>query len=310
MHVPTPTSGKNHVPILRKFFYSTLDFSQFRVKPYHMKIYSFPKRRFTLLIGILAVLTGLVVVCGCTGQQEVPGTPTPTPTQVPPEGLVTFDEKDNGQTVTVSPGESFVIRIKENPTTGYMWNATWTAGLEPVGEGYEPDPGTAGLSGAGGTHYWIFKGTEIGMQQFSAAYARQWENTTPPESTYSLRISVGEVLTPPISPGNDIPQYGESDNGSTVDAARGSILSVVLDENPTTGYVWNASLTKGLFLVNDTYEVKPHPEGMVGVGGKHSWLIRADESGLQEFFAVYGRPWENITPEDTSYSLKIMVRNQ
>jgi inhibitor of cysteine peptidase len=268
-----------------------------------------PKRRFTLLIGILAILTGLIFVCGCTQQPAGPGAPTPKLTQVPGEGLVSFDEKDNGKTVTVSPGESFFIRLKENPTTGYSWNATWTTGLEALGEGYEPDPGTAGLAGAGGIHYWIFKGTEIGMQQFSAGYARPWENETPPESTYSLHISVGEVLTPPVSPEKDIPQYGESDNGSTVDAATGSMLRVVLDENPTTGYVWNATLTQGLFLVNDTYEVNPHSEGMVGVGGKHSWLIRADDPGEQEFNAVYGRPWENATPEDAAYSLKIMVRN-
>ncbi len=274
-----------------------------------MKRITVPNRRFTLLIGIVAILTGLIIVCGCTQQPAGPGTPTPNPTQVPYYGLTSFDEKDNGQTVTVSPGESFVIRLKENPTTGYMWNATWTPGLDAVGEGYEPDPGTAGLAGAGGTHYWIFKGTEMGMQQFSAAYARQWENTTPPESTFVLHISVGEVLTLPVSPESSIPQYGENDNGSTVNASPGSEFAVVLDENPTTGYEWNATLTSGLFLVNDTYEVNPHPEGMVGVGGKHTWLIRADESGLQEFYAIYGRPWENVTPGDASYSLKIMVRN-
>jgi predicted secreted protein len=274
-----------------------------------MKKITFPKRRFALLIGILAVLTGLVVVCGCTQQPAGPGTPTPNPTQVPYEGLVSFDEKDNNRTVTLSPGESFVIFLKENPTTGYVWNATWTVSLEPVGEGYEPDPATAGLAGAGGIHYWIFRGTEIGMQQFSAVYARPWESTTPPESTYALHISVGEVLTPPVSPGKEKPQYGENDNGLTVDASPGSEFAVVLDENPTTGYMWNATLTSGLFLINDTYEVNPHPEGMVGVGGKRTWLMRADAPGQQEFYAVYGRPWENVTPQDATYALKIRVRN-
>ncbi|WP_342678727.1 protease inhibitor I42 family protein [Methanofollis sp. UBA420] len=101
--------------------------------------------------------------------------------------------------------------------------------------------------------------------------------------------------------------FNETANGTAVNATVGDIVGISLRENPTTGYLWNATLSSGLTLLNDTYTVDPHSEGMVGVGGTHLWLVRADAAGNQTFSAVYKRPWENTTGTEDTFSLTLKV---
>lgn len=164
-----------------------------------MRTDSAHRQRRTLLIGLFLVLAGLVFVCGCTQQPAVPPTPPPTTpvstTPVPGKEVPMYNESANGSTITVATGgETFGIRLNENPTTGYSWNATITPGLILVSDGYEPNPETAGLMGAGGTHHWILRsGNEAGEEQFSAIYKRSWENVTGSEETFVLHVTIKKV---------------------------------------------------------------------------------------------------------------------
>lgn len=101
--------------------------------------------------------------------------------------------------------------------------------------------------------------------------------------------------------------YNETANGTAVDVTKGGIVGISLRENPTTGYLWNATLSSGLTLLNDTYTVDPHAEGMVGVGGTHLWLVRADAAGDQTFSAISKRPWENTTGTEDTFTLTLKV---
>ncbi|MDD4255570.1 MAG: protease inhibitor I42 family protein [Methanofollis sp.] len=101
--------------------------------------------------------------------------------------------------------------------------------------------------------------------------------------------------------------FNKTANGTAVNATVGDIVGISLTENPTTGYSWNTTLSAGLTLLNDTYTVDPHAEGMVGVGGTHLWLVRADAAGNQTFSAVYKRSWENTTGTEDTFSLTLKV---
>lgn len=101
--------------------------------------------------------------------------------------------------------------------------------------------------------------------------------------------------------------YNETANGTTVNVTKGDIVGISLRGNPTTGYSWNATLSQGLTLLNGTYTVDPHQEGMTGVGGTYLWLVRADATGDQTFSAVYKRPWENTTGTEDTFSLTLKV---
>ena len=63
---------------------------------------------------------------------------------------VTLTEADAGRTVPVAPGEPMVVRLAENPTTGYRWSIPM--GLEVAADTYErgSEAGSPRVAGAGG----------------------------------------------------------------------------------------------------------------------------------------------------------------
>ena len=84
-------------------------------------------------------------------------------------------------------------------------------------------------------------------------------------------------------------------------------IKVSLKENPTTGYQWNATITSGLMIENNTYVADPVKPGIVGSGGMHYWQVRGIETGNQSFDAVYKRPWETETGNEIRYTIDITV---
>ena len=98
---------------------------------------------------------------------------------------------------------------------------------------------------------------------------------------------------------------GAGDNGKTITVNEGSSIKITLDENPTTGYSWNETVTSGLAIVDSSYVSSS--SGLMGAGGVHEWTIKATGKGQQQFSAVYKRPWEPATGTETAFSLNIVV---
>jgi inhibitor of cysteine peptidase len=119
---------------------------------------------------------------GC--KPGVPATPT-----AEAKNMVTFTEADNGKTESVTQNSQFAVVLAENPSTGFMWNATLSPGLELTSD-YHKDNASAGRPGAGGTHTWIMVAKVTGDQKFSAIYKRSWEPVTGNETAYSVNIRV------------------------------------------------------------------------------------------------------------------------
>jgi len=142
------------------------------------------------------LIAGLLALCmlgaGCTSQPAEPGTPTATPTPVattpPAAEEFAFNETNNNETVTLPVGSEITISLDENPTTGYSWNVTSSAGLEYVNDTYiAPE---TGLVGAGGVHVWQYLAAEGGTAEFSAIYKRPWEETTGNETAFSMAFTI------------------------------------------------------------------------------------------------------------------------
>jgi len=148
---------------------------------------------------IILICCAAILIAGCT-QPTPPVTPTPTatatatptasPTPSPTTGPMApvYNESDNGMNKTLSLGTPFMVRLDENPTTGYSWNVSVTSGLNITNDTYIPP--TSGLIGAGGIHTWSVITTKTGLQEFSGIYMRSWENKTGNETTYMLKINV------------------------------------------------------------------------------------------------------------------------
>ena len=99
-----------------------------------------------------------------------------------------FTEDNNGTTVELATGDTFQVKLNENPTTGYQWTLETTSGLEIMSDNYSSS--TSGLVGAGGIHEWDIKATASGTQQVSALYSRSWENLTGSEQRFALTVEV------------------------------------------------------------------------------------------------------------------------
>jgi inhibitor of cysteine peptidase len=131
---------------------------------------------------------------GVTGSFElaVDNTLDESPDSMPPKQQV-ITETNNGTTISLEKGETFYLRLKENPTTGYSWQLNLSQGLSLVSDRYDPPESKEGeepIVGAGGVHLWKIKADSEGNQQVTAIYKRSWENETGTEDKFTLNVEV------------------------------------------------------------------------------------------------------------------------
>ncbi len=123
----------------------------------------------------------------------------------------------------------------------------------------------------------------------------------------------GEGCKPGVPVETTVPEgkkmftFTEADNDKSGNITQNTRFAVVLSENPSTGFSWNATLSRGLELQSSDYRQDEAPQGMVGVGGHRTWVIVAKDTGDQKFSALYRRSWENVTGNETSYTVNIHV---
>jgi len=243
--------------------------------------------KITLLSTLAILCVTTVILTGCTGQDG--GIP-PTPTPSLPGDVYSFDQTNDGETYDVPVDAEIRLELPENPTTGYSWQISVTQGLVIQNESYQPDDPTGKLIGSGGTHLWIMRAVQPGMQTVSGVYSRPWESAAGNQTRFTLNLMVGGTSVPTGVP-PEFTVYTEEDNGRTVQEGLNQQFDIRLAENPTTGYSWNMSLSKGLFLIHDEYIPSSGPEQRPGAGGIRSFSLTAEERGEQAVHSEYRRPW-------------------
>jgi len=115
------------------------------------------------------------------------------------------------------------------------------------------------------------------------------------------------AVTTTVAEGTKMVTFTQADNGRTSDIAQGTRFAVQLSENPTTGFMWNATVSPGLTIQSSDFSQDPSSKGLVGAGGTRTWLIVANNSGSQKFSATYMRSWEPVTGNETAYSVNVNV---
>ena len=96
------------------------------------------------------------------------------------------------QTVSLSPGASTTIVLRENPSTGFKWRlntaqSTNLAIVRVIDRGYQA--GQSGLIGAPGSHRWEIKARAPGTASVVFTYARPWEHK-PPAETHVVQVHI------------------------------------------------------------------------------------------------------------------------
>ena len=130
--------------------------------------------------------------------------------------------------------------------------------------------------------------------------------TMPPVTPVTTTPSQTQSMTPaPTTSGTSVTTIpvNSSSNGDILTIPASNRVLVTLAENPTTGYSWNISVSKGLAVVTDTY-VAPNT-ALIGAGGYHEWLLAPDGPGTYTFNAAYMRPWEGASSAASTFSIVI-----
>jgi inhibitor of cysteine peptidase len=101
-------------------------------------------------------------------------------------------EPQTTQTVSLRPGVSTTIALRENPSTGFKWRLDMTRStdlsiIRVIDRGYRA--GQIGLIGAPGSHRWEIKARAPGTASVTFTYARPWERK-PPAETHFVQVNV------------------------------------------------------------------------------------------------------------------------
>jgi len=101
----------------------------------------------------------------------------------------------NTGTLRLWIGQTKVITLESNPTTGYSWQIDKSYNgkiIKILSHSYKPTENTKNLVGAGGIESWALKGKSAGTSEVVFEYVRPWENGIQPVKTYRATVVVSD----------------------------------------------------------------------------------------------------------------------
>ena len=113
----------------------------------------------------------MALLAGC-GSGEPAAQSSPATIKVAPTA-------PTGTTVDAKVGDTVVVSLDANATTGYEWQFTAGDTFTIVSSKYVPDPNPDNLAGKGGTQVVTLKVTKAGTSDLTGQYVRSWETPSP-----------------------------------------------------------------------------------------------------------------------------------
>lgn len=107
----------------------------------------------------------------------------------PPSSVAITDDTDCP--LTLQRGQTLIVSLPSNPTTGYRWSLqeVSTEQLRSLGPEVFSSPKTD-LIGGDGQSTWRFEAAERGDGRLYLTYQRPWESETEPAGLFDCRIEV------------------------------------------------------------------------------------------------------------------------
>jgi len=103
---------------------------------------------------------------------------------------VKLDAGDDGSQVELKAGQTLVVSLEGNPTTGYTWEVAELDEqvLRQAGETeFKPE---SDAIGAGGVQTLRFETVNSGQTTLNLVYRRPWEEDVEPAKTFSVQVVV------------------------------------------------------------------------------------------------------------------------
>jgi inhibitor of cysteine peptidase len=100
---------------------------------------------------------------------------------------IVVSEAHNSGTVSVNVGDVVIIRLQENPTTGYRWQIDAAIGVTLTGDEFS---GVSSAPGSGGERKLSFTAPASGTFHVQATLRRDWEQGVAPQARFAIAIQV------------------------------------------------------------------------------------------------------------------------
>jgi predicted secreted protein len=97
----------------------------------------------------------------------------------------------------------------------------------------------------------------------------------------------------------------EQDHGRTIQVKMGSVVTLRLKENPTTGYRWTVATAPELEQIGDRFELGG---SAIGAAGVRVFEFRATRVGEHELRLKNWREWEGESSVIDRFDAKIVVK--
>ena len=155
-------------------------------------------RTYSILILILITI---IALCGCQDSSLSGST-------VPENSSFTEGDAESNSTVPIGEnhpdhintdyvydimGDTLVIKLDSNQTTGCSWTASDLLNLEETESYYTPEENTENMVGTGGVETHAFTATGTGTGSFRLIYGQQWEGGGTYEK-YNVTMTIDEDL--------------------------------------------------------------------------------------------------------------------
>jgi inhibitor of cysteine peptidase len=101
----------------------------------------------------------------------------------------------------------------------------------------------------------------------------------------------------------------QADNGKSVEIEPGSMVTIRLGENPTTGYRWavDTAIPDVVTLASSDYV--PAQNAGVGGGGERAFIFKATKAGIAPIHLKLWRDWEGDKSITQRFDVTVHVRD-
>lgn len=136
-----------------------------------MRIRLTNRRARSAVAAVVVVAASATMLAAC-GSSQPSSSSTPQTIQITPVA-------QTGTTVDANVGDTIVVSLDANATTGYSWKFTAGDTFTIVSSKYVPSPAPSGMVGTGGTQVVTLKVTKAGQSDLTGTYRHQWETPSP-----------------------------------------------------------------------------------------------------------------------------------
>ncbi len=146
-----------------------------------------------------ALIAAMAAIGMASANSPAPSEAVPAPEQTAP--AATAEIMAQQRNISVAVGEKQIIKLKSNPTTGYVWIISEGTKSEIVSveaditfrEARPEQPGQPPLCGAPSETIISFTGLKPGKEKIVLTHARPWEQPLQPTQIITVEVEVTEA---------------------------------------------------------------------------------------------------------------------